>query len=177
MVLLTILIKLLARLLTLPLLNMDEVFVDSEVGFSLQDIARQDLLNGYWKVRRLSKQLIEEKVKLGGFIRTRTALEALNVLYEFVDEVELKNRLHYKRKELDAFNKFTHFYFEPQLNVIIDFKKRGLDKIPVSQNGFSVFHFRRWKKLCRLLVEVSGVTKFERPKELTPELAFAAGAS
>ena len=78
---------------------------------------------------------------------------------------------------MEAFNKFSNFYFEPQLSVIMDYKKKGLDKIPVTSNGFSVFHYRRWKKLCRLLVEVSGVTKFERPKELTPELAFAAGAN
>lgn len=145
-----------------------------EIGFSLQDVARQDLLNAYWKVRKHQKTLIEEEVKYVGFIKVKSALDALNDLYVFVDENELKNKLYYKRKELESFSKFTNFYFKPYLSLINSYKVKNLQKMPV---GNFNYHFRRWKKLCRLLVEVSGVTKFERAKELSSELAFAAGAN
>lgn len=149
---------------------------DGEVGFSLQDLARQDLLNSFWRVRRWGKVLTEENVKLNGFVKLKSALEALSDLYAFVDDTQIKQQLHYKREELKAFEKFSYFYFEPQLKILMEYKKKNQDKVPVGQNGFSLFHFRRWKLLCRLLVEVSGVTKFERKKELSDDLAFAAGA-
>lgn len=147
--------------------------LEGEVGFSLQDIARQDLLNAYWRVRKWSKVLVEEEVKFGGLIKTKTALESLNDLYYFVDDFEVKNKLWYKRKELEQFKKFTFFFFRPYLQLINSYKVQNKERMPVS--GYTN-HYRRWKLLCKLGMEVSGITKFERPKELTSELAFASGA-
>lgn len=146
-----------------------------EMGFSLSDQSKYDILNLYKVLASHQKKLIEEKIKLNGFVRTKSAYEALNDLYFFVDEVSVKNKVYYHRPELDAFDRFTFSYFENQLSNIMRAKKEGRDLIVVGGGGFSLFHFRRWKLLCRFFMEVSGILKFERKKESSAENAFAEG--
>lgn len=114
-----------------------------------------------------------EIAKFRGRVKTRTALEALNELYNFVDEVDLKNNLYYRNKQLEEFVKFTNFFYQPCLRLIVPYRSANAQFLPSELSQEFVFHYRRWKKLCRYLVEVSGIAKFERPKEVSEELAFS----
>ncbi|MFA6161741.1 MAG: hypothetical protein WC766_06295 [Patescibacteria group bacterium] len=117
--------------------------------------------------------MLMESAKFRGRVKTRTALEALNEMYDFVDEVDLKNNMYYRNKQLEDFSKFTNFFYQPCLRTLMPYRSGNAQFLPAELSTEFLFHYRRWKKLCRYLVEVSGIAKFERPKEVSEELAFS----
>lgn len=144
-----------------------------QIGFSLQDTVRFDIWGIYKRVSFYQKEMFTEVAKFRGRVKTKTALEALNELYNFVDEVDLKNNLYYRNSALDDFGKFTNGFYQPALTALVPFRSGNVQFLPAELSQEFVYHFRRWKKLCRYMVEVSGISKFERPKEVSEELAFS----
>jgi len=147
-----------------------------EVGFSLQDDVRFAIWNGYQRLKFFQKKLLEEKSSLNGFVKTKTARDALNEMYAFVEDsgVEVKNLRYYHNKQLDEFSKLLGFYFLPQQRLINRQVEANEEEIEDSQNGFSIRHWINWKRLCYYFLEVSGITKFERVKSLPSEMGYGA---
>lgn len=145
-----------------------------QIGYSLQDVVRYDIWVGYKKAYAHKKKLITEKVKFNGSVKVKSALEAINDLYDFMDvaDVYSKNELYYHDKKLVQVKFFTG-YFHDQLKLIELAKQQRKEFMPVGPSGFSLFAFRRWLVLFRYFMEKSGISKFERPKETTAELAFS----
>lgn len=145
-----------------------------QIGYSLQDVVRYDIWVGYKKAYSHRKKLSIEKIKFNGQVKVKSALEAINDLYDFMDVADIysKNELYYHDKKLTQV-KFFSGYFEDQYSLLEKAKLQRKEFIHVGPNGFSLYSFRRWCLLFRYFMEKSGISKFERPKETTAELAFS----
>lgn len=143
-----------------------------QIGFSI-DPVRYDIWLAYKKLAFHYKRLTEQAVRFGGVVKTRDAIDALTDLQLFIEDVDLKNQLYYKNSRLNDFFKFHAYYYLPQLTILSNFRRANREKTPADENGFSLFHYRRWKKLCRYFIDVSGIGKFERPKEVSADQAFS----
>jgi hypothetical protein len=145
-----------------------------QIGYSLQDLVRYDIWVAYKKANSHRKKLITEQVKFNGMVKVKSALEALNDLYDFMDvsDVYTKNELYYHDEKLTQVSKFSGYFYD-QLKQLEDARKNRKEFITVGPTGFSIFVYRRWLVLFRYFVEKSGIAKFERPKETTSDIAFS----
>lgn len=148
----------------------------TEIGFSLQDDVRQKIWNRYNVLGNYQTKLLDEYSKNNGQVKVRTASEALNEMYRFVEDsgVEVKNIRYYHNKQLNEFDKFLRFYFKPQSVILNNVRQENEELIDDSENGFLIEHYINWKRLCYLFCEISGITKFERAQSLPAELGYGA---